>query len=96
MASPTPIVQSVITGAELPSDFQGYVKGIIEHFMPVVVFAAVILIIWSGVEYMISGDDAGRAKKAKERIVAVVGGLIFFVLMKYILWAMSSDRKSVV
>ena len=65
--------------------FAMYSKIFINQLIPLLLFAALILIIWSGVQYMTSGINAEAQKAAKVRIMGIVIGAIFFILSNLIL-----------
>ena len=45
-------------------------------FMVVCVFAAVFLLVWSGIEWIMSGGDKAKVDAAKKRLTFVLTGLI--------------------
>jgi hypothetical protein len=63
--------------------FACYVSVLLKDNMPYVLVIAILIIVASGIQYMFTGG-AG-AKQAKERIVGVLGGFIFYLLLRYIL-----------
>lgn len=66
------------------SPFGCYVEILFRENMKYVATVAIIYIIYSGIQYMLSGPDANNLAKAKQRILGVLGGLIFFYLIQYV------------
>lgn len=65
--------------------FNCYLISFIDKLMPVVYIVAVLMVIVSGVQYMLAGESADNAKKAKGRIAGIIAGIIFYTLMRAIL-----------
>lgn len=78
------VAQGVLVDGQLPSTFSDYVDKFYATTVPIIITIAVLIIIYSGVQYISSGVTGGDNKAAKERISGVIWGLIFFVLIKYI------------
>ena len=65
--------------------FEVYISALLSTLFPYVLFAALIMIVFSGVQYMSSAlSGADGTKAAKTRIGAVLGGVIFFFLIRII------------
>lgn len=58
----------------------GLVKNIINVLLWVVGILAVIMIVWSGISYIISSGDSAKVTKAKNTLVYSVVGLIVAIL----------------
>jgi hypothetical protein len=76
--------------------FGAYVSQLLEKLMPIVYTIVVAMIIWSGVEYITSGTNPEAAKRSKNRIIGVIIGLIFFVLMRGIVSLTSSRAQKAI
>jgi hypothetical protein len=62
--------------------FGCYISQLIDQNIPYVILAAVLLIVFSGVQYMLAQGAAAEQAKAKQRIWGVLGGVIFYFLIK--------------
>jgi glycerol uptake facilitator-like aquaporin len=62
-----------------------YLDALLNENLTYIMFVAFIMIIASGVQYMLSGFAPDGAKKAKERIVGILIGVIFFLSIRLIL-----------
>lgn len=62
------------------SDLKSVAKNVINVLFWVVGVAAVIVIIYSGLQYILSTGDSGKVQKAKNTIVYAVVGLIVAIL----------------
>lgn len=67
------------------NNFEGYINAVLEKYFPFILFIAMIMIVFSGVQYMLSGFDPNAQKLAKQRILGILGGLIFYLLIQLIL-----------
>jgi hypothetical protein len=63
------------------AEFFHYVAGIHTLVMPYVFLGALIFIVFAGIQYMTAGYGAGSEKKAKEQIIGVVTGIVFYFLL---------------
>lgn len=72
-------------------DFTTYLKELIDQVLPFVIFLAMVMVVFSGVQYMFGGLSAEQTKKAKARIWGVLGGVLFFLSIALILTLISSD-----
>ena len=69
-----------VVGDNTDTDLTGNITGIINGVIAVLGIAAVVVIIFGGIQYMTSTGDAGKVKKAKDTILYGVIGLIICVL----------------
>ncbi|HSI20189.1 MAG TPA: hypothetical protein VLA04_00560 [Verrucomicrobiae bacterium] len=77
----------VLVGGKIDSNkpIACYISKILEENMPYVVLAAVILVVISGVQYMLAmGNSAGQGA-AKTRIIGIISGIIFYFLIRYMI-----------
>ena len=65
-------------------DFYTYLNEFINQLVPYVMIIALIMITYSGFQYMMGGA-AGDVASAKARITGILGGIIFFFLIRLIL-----------
>lgn len=87
----TGVVNEGINGTvTYESGFDCYLNALLTQNMPYVILIALVLIIWSGIEYMLGGLSGGAPGKAKERIIAVLSGVAFYFLITYILNLLTS------
>lgn len=77
--------QSCIT---IPFDL--YLGVLLTTLVPYILFVALIMIVFSGVQYMGSALSGDATKAAKQRIGSVLIGVIFFFLIRLILNQISS------
>jgi hypothetical protein len=75
----------------IPKDatFFQYVSIVLRDNTPYIVAAAVVIVVFSGVQYAAAMGTTGEQSKAKERIIGVVIGIIFFTLIRFILTLLS-------
>ena len=66
-------------------DFKGYLVAFLTAQMPLLLFIAVLMVVASGVQYMLSGFTPDGAKKAKERISGILLGVIFLLLIRLLI-----------
>jgi hypothetical protein len=71
--------------------FSCYIAMFLRNNMIYVIILAIILIVTSGIQYMLAGGAPGEAGKpsaagkAKQRILGVLGGVVFYFLITYLL-----------
>lgn len=65
--------------------FEVYLKLILQKIIPYIIFLAMVMIVYSGVQYMLGGINAENTKKAKARIVGILVGIMFFIFIGFIL-----------
>ena len=61
-------------------DLMATVKNLIQWGIVIIGFVAVVVMIIGGVNYMLSGGDAGKVKKAKDTIMYGIIGLVIAIL----------------
>lgn len=77
-----------------PGGFVAYANEVLAENSNYIYYAALVMVVFSGVQYMTSGFSPEASKQAKNRIVGIViSGLIFFILMENILRLLSSSFK---
>lgn len=83
--APKPILAAyVLIKENKKGNFEGYIDGFYAATMPIIITIAVLMIIYSGVQYIASGVNPESGKAAKERITSIILGLIFYALLHYI------------
>ena len=65
--------------------FSTYLNHFLDQNLPLILFTALVLIVYSGVQYVLLGAVPEGQKAAKQRILGVLGGLVFYLLIKLIL-----------
>jgi hypothetical protein len=65
--------------------FLQYINQVLRENTGFIIAAAVILVVASGVQYMIALGSSGEQTKAKQRITSIVLGIIFFTLLRFII-----------
>ena len=65
-------------------DFTTYLDAALDQLIPYIMIVALIMIVYSGFQYMVSGIT-GDIKAAKTRIVGILGGVVFFFLIRLVL-----------
>lgn len=55
---------------------------------------ASLLIVVSGVQYILAMGNSGDQAKAKQRIVGIVVGIIFFTLIQFTLTLIAADLRT--
>ncbi len=78
------IDKTVINAINGSSTFGCYISLVFIQNMSYVMILATMLIIVSGIQYMLSGGSPGELAKAKERVIAIVGGIILFFLIRFL------------
>jgi hypothetical protein len=66
-------------------NFSCYISLLLKQNMPYVILVAVVLVVISGVQYMLAMGNSSEQGKAKQRIVGTLIGIIFYTLISYIL-----------
>ena len=80
-AAPAPAACTGILVCNPPATFSGYVAAIIHDDMGYVLLIAFIMIIYSGIQYMLSGTGStDLQKKAKDRIFTILLGVALLLL----------------
>lgn len=84
---------TALTGVETSGgqvDLVTYLKGAYQTFFVVVFSAAIIMIVWSGFEYILT-DVIGTKIKAKERLKSAFFGLGIVALSYLVLYIINQD-----
>jgi uncharacterized membrane protein len=68
-----------------------YLTEFLNKVMPIVITAAIVMVVYSGIEYIFSSTNPENTKKAKQRIYGIIGGLIFFILIRYLASQFKND-----
>ena len=71
--------------------FAQYLEAFLAQNFSIVLFSAFIMVIFSGIEYMNSGFNPSLAGKAKTRIIGILTGLVFYLLINLIINQLSPD-----
>ena len=81
------LVDCVASGAS----FFYYIHRVIAQNTTLLIAAAIVLVVYSGVQYMLAlGNSTGQGA-AKQRIVGIIGGIIFFTLIRFVLSLLSPE-----
>ena len=64
--------------------FYPYLNAAVDQLVPYIMIVALVMITYSGFQYMMGGA-AGDVKSARARITGILGGIIFFFLIRLIL-----------
>jgi hypothetical protein len=79
------VTVNVGTGGSCDSvDFTTYLNTFLNQIIPYILLIAMIMIVFSGFQYMTSGLT-GDTKAARSRIIGIITGVIFFFLIRLIL-----------
>lgn len=84
-ACPDGVKPGVLTDCEPSGTLAQYAKNVLEDNMGYIVLIAIVLIVFSGLHYMLSVGQAGEQTKAKQRITGILGGLAFYFIIEYIM-----------
>jgi hypothetical protein len=60
-----------------------YLRVALRNNSALIVTVAVIIVVFSGIQYMLALGNSGNQAKAKQRIVAVITGVIFYTLITF-------------
>ena len=69
-----------VGGSSNKGDFKGTIKTIIQTMFFILGVLAVIMIIYAGIQYVISAGDSGKVTKAKNTIIYSVVGLVVAIM----------------
>ncbi len=78
-------VDGVLTQKVVSGGIACYLSTVLTDNMPYVIIIAIILVVWSGIEYMLAQGSLAAQTKAKQRIVGVLGGLMFYLLIRFLI-----------
>ena len=67
-----------------------YISEVLAENMNYIIILAVALIILSGVQYMVSGGSSGELTTAKQRIAGILGGVMLYFLIRFLLPVIAS------
>ncbi|MBU6389503.1 hypothetical protein KGQ71_03230 [Patescibacteria group bacterium] len=67
-----------------PKNFTEYMTVFINQLIPLIEFLALVMVVYSGIQYMISNTDKGKTA-AKQRIIGILIGIAFFIVARLIL-----------
>lgn len=73
------------------TNFLVYVAAILRDNTILIITIASLLIVFSGVQYMLAMGNSSEQAKAKQRIIGIVGGIIFFTLVQFTLTLLAND-----
>lgn len=71
------------------TSFFGYLNLVMKNNTAILIAAAVILVVFSGVQYMLALGSTSGQTAAKQRIIGIVVGIIFFTLLRFTLSILS-------
>jgi hypothetical protein len=84
--------RGVLVSCEQPN-FWSYINAIMAENFPIIMFIALAMIVFSGVQYMNSGFSPDGAKAAKQRIGGILAGVVFYILLQMILNQITPDLR---
>lgn len=95
-ATPTPSCDpGVLTSQVCPGEsFSQYINRFLSENLDTILFIAMVMIAYSGVQYMSSGFSADAQKIAKQRIMGIIGGVIFYLLLTAIVSMVTANLAS--
>ncbi len=74
------------------TDFTSYLNALINDNITLVMLVALAMIVYSGVQYMSSGFSASAQKDAKARIMGILTGVVFYLLIRLILSLLTNSN----
>jgi len=87
-----PTRPGVLVGTVCPTDnFFQYIAKVLNENNGYIIAIAVIIVVFSGVQYMLAMGNTSNQGKAKERIVGVVIGIIFLTLVRFLLTILADN-----
>ena len=75
----------VLTKCAPSGTLASYAGDILTDNMGYIILIAIVLIVFSGLHYMLAVGQAGEQTKAKQRVTGILGGLAFYFLIEYIM-----------
>jgi hypothetical protein len=75
----------LISGHVTKGGFACYMSHLLTENMPYVILVAVVLVVVSGIQYMLSQGQPAAQGAAKTRIIGILTGVIFYFLLRYLL-----------
>lgn len=85
----------VLTHGQVTGGLNCYLSYLLKENMPYVMFIALVLIVWSGIEYMLAGAGWAQQAKAKERITGIITGIICYFLITYFVSLLTSGFTTI-
>lgn len=76
------------------SSFMAYMATLLRDNTILILTVASLLIVVSGVQYILAMGNSGDQAKAKQRIVGIVVGIIFFTLIQFTLTLIAADLRT--
>lgn len=70
-----------------------YLTYLLTDNMPYVILLAVVLVVLSGVQYMLAMGSSAEQGKAKTRILGILAGVIFYFLLRYLIPLIAGSVK---
>ncbi len=77
------VVQGTAPGSE--KVFTCYLRVFLAGNSALIVTVAVIIVVFSGIQYMLALGNSGTQAKAKQRVVSVLTGVVFLTLIRFFL-----------
>jgi len=65
--------------------FVQYFTALLDSFLPYVLLLSIVAIVYSGLQYMLASAGAGDTKAAKQRVLGILTGVVFYFLIRLIL-----------
>lgn len=99
MADSTTCSTGVLVDSSCANDpnynFANYVGDFMKKNFPFILLIALVMIIFSGVQYMTSGFTPDAQKQAKNRIIGILTGVVFYLLIDLILAQISPSLQQI-
>jgi hypothetical protein len=70
--------------AYVVNDLRSYLVHLLADNMGYVMVIAIVLVVFSGIHYMTAMGQPAEQTKAKQRILGILGGVIFYFMITYI------------
>jgi len=71
--------------------FKVYISALLDSLVPWIFTLAIVMIVFSGVQYMASSVGGGDTKAAKQRIIGSIIGVAFYFLIRLVLNQIAPD-----
>ena len=82
----------VLVSNACPTDnFFQYIAKVLNQNNGYIIAVAVIIVVFSGLQYMLAMGNSSSQGKAKERIIGVVIGIVFLTLIRFILTILADN-----
>lgn len=82
------VLTTVITNGHFDCNnvpFESYISSLLDTLIPWIFVVATVMIVYSGVQYMLASVGGGDVKAAKQRIIGSLIGVAFYFLIRLIL-----------